>query len=387
MGASPGREWKGAPWGLIALALVSVGCGSRIDDEAGGESHFLSACETTCDRGLTCIDQVCTRECSDHDDCKGLASNAVCVDAPEGPVCNVESAAPCEEGGLNHERGDSWQCSDGCNTCNCTESGVVSTGIFCPSTCEEGGKTHVAGETWPCSDGCNTCTCTEDGLQQTMRVCPDGAVSTCEDDGQTYHLGDTWTCSDSCHTCSCGEGGDISRTDEECPQLVVCSWNGDDYQLGDLVELGTGVTCVCLETGEIGLCTGANVDGGSSTSSEDTSGSCSYGDQEYASGEVVELGTGATCICLDTGLLGQCTGAIAEPDGGGATVGGSAPDSVVDICQLPPDSGDCLAAEPAVYFDPQSGQCLQFIYGGCGGNGNRFDSTSACYAACRKDGG
>ena len=30
------------------------------------------------------------------------------------------------------------------------------------------------------------------------------------------------------------------------------------------------------------------------------------------------------------------------------------------------------------YFDPQSGQCNEFLYGGCGGNQNNFESLEEC---------
>src|SRR5690606_23167588 len=65
-------------WGLLAVALVLPGCSSRArDDVRGGESHFLQSCTSECGDGLTCIDNRCTRECEERDDCRGLAKNAV----------------------------------------------------------------------------------------------------------------------------------------------------------------------------------------------------------------------------------------------------------------------------------------------------------------------
>lgn len=191
-----------------------------------------------------------------------------------GPCTREIFCGPiCDEGGETHAVGDTWTCSDGCNTCACTEDGLEQTLLFCTDgsvpTCQVGSETYQVGDSWLCSDGCNQCECTEDGVAQTQIVCTDGSVPTCQDGGETYQVGDSWPCSDSCHTCSCAESGEIARTDEECPR--GCSWEGNDYAQGDIVELGTGVSCVCLSTGELGQCTGAILDGGPASEP------CSYG--------------------------------------------------------------------------------------------------------------
>ncbi len=66
--------------------------------------------------------------------------------------------------------------------------------------------------------------------------------------------------------------------------------------------------------------------------------------------------------------------------GGSGTTGGSGP--LPDLCKLPPESGSCNAYFPSYYFDAATGACESFVYGGCGGNDNRFDSVEACHAAC-----
>jgi tissue factor pathway inhibitor len=43
-----------------------------------------------------------------------------------------------------------------------------------------------------------------------------------------------------------------------------------------------------------------------------------------------------------------------------------------DICTLERDPGPCKAYIPSYFFNSASGQCEKFIYGGCGGNENRF---------------
>ncbi|XP_076464212.1 papilin-like isoform X2 [Babylonia areolata] len=53
-----------------------------------------------------------------------------------------------------------------------------------------------------------------------------------------------------------------------------------------------------------------------------------------------------------------------------------------EICSLPAQTGLCMAYIPSFFFNSTSGQCQSFVYGGCGGNQNRFPSVQACQAAC-----
>ncbi|MCA9548352.1 MAG: hypothetical protein KC613_28305, partial [Myxococcales bacterium] len=56
-----------------------------------------------------------------------------------------------------------------------------------------------------------------------------------------------------------------------------------------------------------------------------------------------------------------------------------------DLCDLPAEVGDCEAAIPRWFHNPATGACEQFIYGGCGGNGNNFETREACEARCVDD--
>lgn len=51
-------------------------------------------------------------------------------------------------------------------------------------------------------------------------------------------------------------------------------------------------------------------------------------------------------------------------------------------CQQPFDGGNCDGSFPVFAFNADSGLCEAQVYGGCGGNSNRFESQAACEAAC-----
>lgn len=56
--------------------------------------------------------------------------------------------------------------------------------------------------------------------------------------------------------------------------------------------------------------------------------------------------------------------------------------SVSDVCSLPKLAGPCRAAIPRWYFNNVIHQCEQFSYGGCAGNGNNFKSEQECNGKC-----
>jgi hypothetical protein len=54
----------------------------------------------------------------------------------------------------------------------------------------------------------------------------------------------------------------------------------------------------------------------------------------------------------------------------------------IATCAQPADTGDCQAAIPRWYYSPLSGHCERFVWGGCGGNDNNFESEDSCRSVC-----
>jgi len=69
--------------------------------------------------------------------------------------------------------GESWECEDGCNICNCRRGKVLQTLELCDvDGCIDHNEVKRAdGESWECEDGCNICTCLRGQVLQTLEAC------------------------------------------------------------------------------------------------------------------------------------------------------------------------------------------------------------------------
>ncbi|XP_051934855.1 amyloid-like protein 2 isoform X2 [Hippocampus zosterae] len=54
------------------------------------------------------------------------------------------------------------------------------------------------------------------------------------------------------------------------------------------------------------------------------------------------------------------------------------------VCTLEAETGPCRASMPRWHFDLSQKKCALFIYGGCAGNRNNFDSEEYCMAVCKR---
>ena len=110
----------------------------------------------------------------------------------------------------------------------------------------------------------------------------------------------------------------------------------------------------------------------------------------FTSGLLLLLSCGGSVRSSDTETVDAGSGAGGSNGVGGSAVGGAAGTTgtggstvLPDLCKLPQEAGPCDAAFRAYWHNPATGTCEPFIYGGCQGNANRFDTLAACQAACR----
>ncbi|XP_029923232.1 kunitz-type protease inhibitor 2 isoform X2 [Myripristis murdjan] len=64
-----------------------------------------------------------------------------------------------------------------------------------------------------------------------------------------------------------------------------------------------------------------------------------------------------------------------------------AKDDYTEYCTAASEPGPCRAAFPMFFFNPASGTCQSFIYGGCRGNKNRYGTMEECMTRCAGSGG
>lgn len=112
---------------------------------------------------------------------------------------------------------------------------------------------------------------------------------------------------------------------------------------------------------------------GGSALTEGNSSQAGVGGSTSSAGRPGSSGASSFAGSSAMGGSGAGTSVAGAPSG----AGGSG-----DLCSAPQAPGFCDAYQPSFWHNPKSGLCEPFIYGGCGGNENRFESREACLKVC-----
>ena len=144
------------------------------------------------------------------------------------------------------------------------------------------------------------------------------------------------------------------------------------------VALAAGAIAACSSRVDIAKDEqGATGDGGSTGGTSSGSGGAAPG----TGGAVPETGGAqGTGGAPSPGTGGTSTGSGGEPAGSG----GASDLPAAVACGAAPESGNCLAYMPRFYFDAATKTCKEFVYGGCGGNANNYQSIEECQDTCTK---
>lgn len=155
---------------------------------------------------------------------------------------------------------------------------------------------------------------------------------------------------------------------------IACGGKSDSDVFEDGGNDGTGGTASggTGGTAPTGDSTGSG--GSNSTGGGDGSTSATNGSSSNVTSGVTTTGSSTT----GNATTGSST------TGTGTTGSGGGPHD--DRCQLPIEPGPCDGAFEAYGYDTETGRCEKFIYGGCEGNDNRFDTITECLGLCEPAG-
>lgn len=162
--------------------------------------------------------------------------------------------------------------------------------------------------------------------------------------------------------------------------VLACGGKSDSDVFDDGGSDGMG------GTGGTSPTSGSNGNGSNGNGTGETNGSGGSGGTGGTQGTTGSNGSAATSSgnSASSGDSTNATSTVGTTSSGttgsGTTGSGGGPSD--DRCLLPLDSGDCDAAFQAWGYNAETGRCEEFLWGGCGGNENRFDSLEACISVC-----
>ncbi len=237
----------------------------------------------------------------------------------------------CTYEGSTYETGAVFRGMDKCNSCKCSEDGVVlCTEMACAQMCESGGRSYHVGESFIADDGCNQCNCGAKGMAAcTRKACPPG----CFYNEIKYTVGDSFESTDGCNTCKCGMNHQVGCTKMAClnaprdknediqhaSEKPSCFYDNKYYFAGETFqEKGRCNQCKCSKHGDL-ACTERWCDG---LLIQDK---CQIGGKSYKQGDKFTSLGECDCYCAAPGAvvcnLSTCAAPIeAYMDNGGASM-------------------------------------------------------------------
>ncbi|EDW76466.2 uncharacterized protein Dwil_GK15468 [Drosophila willistoni] len=90
---------------------------------------------------------------------------------------------------------------------------------------------------------------------------------------------------------------------------------------------------------------------------------------------------GASMLCLSQGAAVDSTDFVVEKQVESEEKTSELP-NVPTECHQPKETGRCFALFYRYAYNVDTQKCEEFIYGGCAGNGNNFETKSLCEAKC-----
>ncbi|XP_077521294.1 uncharacterized protein LOC144132630 isoform X2 [Amblyomma americanum] len=186
----------------------------------------------------------------------------------------------------------------------------------------------------------------------------------------------------------------FDKENRTCKQFIYggCQGNENNFETKELCEYScdpkTDYQKQCLSRPETGPCRAHMVlwafDIVKGHCEQFVYGGCDGTDNKYLTKEMCEKNCNrpqnSTVPNLEESMIYAGSAEIAAYLASNQTVSRADLDNVA--CLPKPDSGPCFGYFPRYYFDKENRTCQQFIYGGCQGNGNNFETKELCEYSC-----